>query len=227
MDIISVVIVAGGSGSRMGAAIPKQFLEIKGLPILFHTLILFDSIIEINEIIIVVPKDLKNSFMEKLENLGLQKKYKVKSGGKTRQESVKNGLSVIDPLSKKVLIHDGVRPFVKEEEIKAVISELDFFDGAVLGIPVVETIKKTDSQNLVSETISRENVFLAQTPQGFKTSILKKVHQWALEDGLVLTDDSALMENFGFGVKIVEGSRENIKITTPADLEFGEKLLSF
>jgi 2-C-methyl-D-erythritol 4-phosphate cytidylyltransferase len=223
----SAVIVAGGSGLRMGSDIPKQFLELKGHPVLFHTLMKFDCINEIDEIIIVVPQNLKESSEKQINEFDLKKPFRVKSGGRTRQESVKEGLSCISAESSKVLIHDGVRPFVKKEEIRSLINELDFFDGVILGLSVVETIKKTDDQNIVSQTIPRDNIFLAQTPQGFRVSVLKKVHEWALEDGLVLTDDAALLENFGFRVKVLEGSRENIKITTPSDLEFGKKILGF
>jgi 2-C-methyl-D-erythritol 4-phosphate cytidylyltransferase len=187
---------------------------------------LFDSLEEIDEIIIVVPAKLEDFSREKINCLGLKKKFQIKSGGKTRQDSVKEGLSCINTKSIKVLVHDGVRPFVQKNEIQSLIKELNFFDGAILGIPVVETIKKTDSEKIVTNTIPRENIFLAQTPQGFRVSVLKKAHHLAKEKDLDFTDDAALLENFGFKVKIVEGSRENIKITTPADLEFAAKLLN-
>ncbi|MCB9481701.1 MAG: 2-C-methyl-D-erythritol 4-phosphate cytidylyltransferase [Desulfobacteraceae bacterium] len=224
MCFTSAVIVGGGKGLRMGSDIPKQFLSIDGLPILFHTALVFDSVEEIDEVLIVVPENLIEFCCDQIKVLNLKKSFKLVSGGKQRQDSVRNGLDQVDSKSSKVLIHDGVRPFVKKDEIISVINGLDLYDGVILGIPVVETIKKTDPGKIVNKTISRENLYLAQTPQGFKTSILKKVHEWALEDGLDVTDDSALMENFGFQVKMVEGSRENIKITTPSDLEFAKKL---
>lgn len=225
MDFTSAIIVAGGKGLRMGSEIPKQFLEINGLPILFHTVQLFNSVEKIDEIIIVVPEKLKEFCTQKIKNLNIEKQCKIVSGGFERQDSVRNGLASISSESLKVIVHDAVRPFAKKDEILSIINELDLFDGAILGLPVVETIKKTDSSSVVTGTIPRDNIFLAQTPQGFKVSVLKKVHEWALEDGLVATDDSALLENFGFQVKILEGRRENIKITTPADLEFAYKLI--
>jgi len=224
MSFTSAVIVGGGKGLRMGTDIPKQFLEINGLPLLFHTVLLFDSVEEINEVLMVIPLQLKEFCNNQVKTLNLKKTLKLVTGGRQRQDSVRNGLDQIDPKSTKVLIHDGVRPFVKKEEVLSVIKELDFYDGAILALPVVETIKKTNSNKIINETVSRENIYLAQTPQGFRTSILKKVHEWAFEDGLTVTDDSALLENFGFQVKIVEGSRENIKITTPSDLEFAKML---
>ncbi|MDY0360211.1 MAG: 2-C-methyl-D-erythritol 4-phosphate cytidylyltransferase [Desulforegulaceae bacterium] len=225
MSFTSAIIVAGGKGLRMKSNIPKQFLEINGLPILFYSALVFDSVDEINEILIVIPESLKDFCGEKIKNINFKKKCKLVTGGIERQDSVRNGLVAIDPESFKVLIHDAVRPFVKKDEIVSIINELDFYDGVILGLPVVETIKKTDSSKIINETIPRNNIFLAQTPQGFRVSVLKKVHEWALEDGLAATDDSALLENFGFQVKILEGRRENIKITTPADLEFVNKLI--
>lgn len=227
MDFTSAIIVAGGSGKRMGGDIPKQFLEINGLPVLFHTLILFDSIKEIDEIILTLPEAhiewFKSNFFSQVK---IETILKIVKGGKERQDSVKKGLEKIAEKSDYVLVHDGVRPFVTPEDIKKVIKSVADNDGVILGVPVSETIKKTDENNNILSTIPRNRTFLAQTPQGFKTEVLKRLHSEAKEKNLIVTDDASLLEHSGYRVKLVEGSRFNIKITTPDDLNFAKKLIS-
>lgn len=225
MDFISAVIVAGGMGKRMGSKTPKQFLSLKNKPILYHTIKRLGLIPEINEIIIVLPEDhiswFENEIMPKLD---IDKKIKITMGGLERQNSVKNGLEKLDKKSSMVLIHDGVRPFVTKTEIKKLIDRCKKTGAVIPGVPVVETIKKCNGDKLIRKTISRENLFLAQTPQVFKTEVLKKAHEKGVRENISATDDSLLLELLGMEVEVVEGSRFNIKITTPEDLEFAEMI---
>lgn len=227
MCFSSAVIVAGGSGKRMGAKIPKQFLLLNEKPILFHTVSLFNKCPQINEMVVVLPENDITWFKESIEkNLSFKKPFKVVKGGKERQDSVKNGISSVSEQSDIVLIHDGVRPFVTENHIKELINECLKYDCVIPGLSVSETVKRSDSKNYIVETISRDNLFLAQTPQVFKTSVLKKAHDYAEKNNIAATDDALLLEETGHKVKIYNGLRANIKITTPEDLEFANLIIN-
>ena len=226
MAFISVIIVAGGSGKRMGTKIPKQFLSLNGFPLLLHTLARFDEISEIDELILILPQKDLSWFENYLKKNSIKFKTRLKfvSGGKERQHSVKNGLDLLDLQSSVVLIHDGVRPFIKKDEILGLINDLNTFDAVIPGISIFETIKKCSLDKVVEKTISRDNLFLAQTPQVFKTRILKEAHKKAEKDENFATDDALILEQMGYRVKLRPGSRMNIKITTPDDFEFAEIL---
>jgi 2-C-methyl-D-erythritol 4-phosphate cytidylyltransferase len=222
MTFVSSVIVAGGMGKRMKSSVPKQFLPVHGQPVLFYTLKLFDLVPEINEIIVVLPKSEIDQFTKEIsDNLNLEKEIKITQGGVERQDSVRNGLDQLNKSSSIVLIHDGVRPFVKKEKISELIKScMNGSSGAVLCQPVFETIKHADENGFIKKTVPRDNIYLAQTPQAFKTKIIKSLHLKALEQKIKATDDSQLLEHFGFDVRVIQGDRENIKITVPEDLDF-------
>ncbi|MGM0418280.1 MAG: 2-C-methyl-D-erythritol 4-phosphate cytidylyltransferase [Thermodesulfobacteriota bacterium] len=228
MTFVSSVIVAGGMGKRMKSSVPKQFLPVHGQPVLFYTLKLFDSVPEIDEIVVVLPKSEIDHFYTQIsDKLKPDKKIKITEGGVERQDSVRNGLDKVNESSSIVLIHDGVRPFVKKDRISDLIKCCrDGCYGAVLCQPVFETIKYADENGFIKKTVPRDNIYLAQTPQAFKTKIIKSLHLKALNQGLNATDDSQLLEHFGFDVKVVQGNRENIKITVPEDLEFAAKFFA-
>ncbi|MBQ6554237.1 MAG: 2-C-methyl-D-erythritol 4-phosphate cytidylyltransferase [Firmicutes bacterium] len=220
----SAIIVAAGIGRRMGADIPKQFLELMGKPILSYTLEAFDLSNDIDEIIIVTNAD-NIPYVRDTIALPYKKVKAVISGGSERQYSVLNGLQAVSKNADIVLIHDGVRPFVGKDCIKNIIEETKIHGCCVLGMPVKDTIKICTEDGIVETTPQRSLLWQAQTPQAFKYDIIMEAHKKAQADGFLGTDDSMLTERFGYKTKMVSGSYENIKITTPEDLDIGLKIL--
>ena len=219
----SAVIVAAGSGKRMGTATPKQFLQLNGREILSYTIETFDSSSDIDEIVIVTSPE--NTKHVKELSAAFGKVKAVVNGGSERQYSVFNGLSALSPDCETVLIHDGVRPFVTHESISRIISETKKHGCCVLGMPVKDTIKLCTSEGYVETTPDRSLLWQAQTPQAFRYDIIMDAHKKAAEDKFLGTDDSMLTERLGHKTLMVEGSYENIKITTPEDLDIGLKIL--
>jgi len=200
----------------MGGTLPKQFLEIEGIPILKRTLEVFVSHPLIQEIAVVVPCEHAH-FFEKhvLSGFHTEKNITIADGGQTRQQSVFNGLMKLEHTDV-VVIHDGVRPFVDPDIITRTIDTAQLLGAAIAALPVRETVKRQIGDRL--ETVSRESLWLAHTPQSFRTHLIVKAHKLAKAVGFDSTDDAALVERLGQPVAIVEDSYDNIKITTPADL---------
>jgi len=222
----AVVIVAAGKGKRMGGEVLKQYLEIGGMPVLARTLMCFQKSGLINQIVVVTGNDeVDFCKTEIVEKFNFDKVFHIVAGGKERQESVFNGLSALDADTDIVLIHDGVRPFVKMEDIENIISDTINFDCCVLGVRVKDTIKECGEDDFIRDTPERNKLWIAQTPQAFKYNIIMKAHMKALEEGFVGTDDSMLAERIGYKVKMTEGNYDNIKITTAEDLYFGEAVI--
>ncbi len=222
----SVIIAAAGSGKRMKSDIPKQFIKINGKPIAAYTIEKFEAVDEICEIIIVTGKGDIDFFENEIIKKYKYKKIKaVVAGGEQRQHSVFNALTEADKSCDVVLVHDCARPFVSEQDIKKIINETILNDACVLGVKLKDTIKMCDERGFVEKTPNRELLWAAQTPQCFKYDIIMKAHLKAKEDGFLGTDDSMLAERIGIKVKMVEGSYDNIKITTPEDLFAAEKRL--
>ena len=237
---VFVIIPAAGLGTRMGGltagakparvtAASKQFAEIGGTPILIHTLRKFEGVSEISEIVLALRTD-DGAFHARLQKEGLRKKITLVEGGENRQQSVANGLAKIaaapDDL---VLVHDAVRPVVDAEIIGSVIQAAARHGAAIAGLPAVDTVKQVDRTAdgaIVVSTIPRARVVLAQTPQGFRYDVLKKAFDEAQSDGFHGTDEASLVERTGHEVAVVMGSAQNIKITTPADLELAEFFLA-
>lgn len=219
----TALIAAAGSGSRMGANIPKQFIKINNKPILIHTLEVFDTCPYIDHIVVISRKDDIDYIKSLLDENNIKKVSSIVAGGKTRQESVINGLNAVN--DDIVLIHDGARPFVNHEQIKALIDEILVSSAASLGIPVTDTLKLSDNKTIV-KTVDRANLFGIQTPQGFKTDLIKKAHKYAMDNSLSVTDDCSVCEAMGIDVKIIDGSPLNIKITTPDDLILAKAILA-
>ena len=231
---VFVIIPAAGLGTRMAAPSAKgppskQFKELGGVPILVQTLQKFAENGAVNEIVIALRKNEIAGFREQLEkqfpNIA-RKNVKLVEGGEHRQNSVANALAAIaadrDDI---VLVHDAVRPFVTAEIISGVIDAAQKQGAAIAGWPAVDTIKQVDRTAegaIVTATIPREHVVMAQTPQGFRYSILKKAFDEATADGFVGTDEASVIERSGQPVAVVMGSPRNIKITTPADMELAE-----
>lgn len=221
----SVVIVSAGRGSRMKADINKQFLKLQNKEVIAHTIDKFYNNENIGEIIVVVREDEAEFFkINIIEKYGY-KNIKIAFGGSERQDSVYNGLKMVDENCKIVLIHDGARPFVNNETIDSAIESAKENKCVIVGVPVKDTIKVIDENNNVCDTPDRSTLWSIQTPQVFDYSLIMKAHEKAREDNYYGTDDSMLVEYFGQKVKVVEGSYNNIKITTPEDLKIGEEIL--
>ena len=211
---VSAIIPAAGSGERFGEE--KQFKLFSGRPLIFHTLRLFLQSDYIDEIIVAVPSANVDSTHRDVLSISAGKPVKVVAGGILRQDSVKNGIDVSDSLSTLVCIHDAVRPFVTEDIIQRSISACEFADGAVVGIPSKDTVKFSEN-GLIKETLDREKIWLAQTPQCFHKNKLLQALYNAEKENLIGTDESALMEAMGFSIKLVDGESNNFKITTKDD----------
>lgn len=221
----SVVIVSAGRGSRMKADINKQFLKIKDKEVIAHTIDKFYNNENIGEIIIVVREDEKEFFKSNIIDKYGYKNIKIAFGGPERQDSVYNGLKVLDKNCEIVLIHDGARPFVTDEIIEKSIKCAQKYNCAIVGVPVKDTIKIVNENNDVCDTPNRNTLWSIQTPQVFDYSLIMNAHEKAKADEYYGTDDSMLMEYLGYDVKVVEGSYNNIKITTPEDLKIAEEIL--
>jgi len=211
---VSAIIPAAGSGERFGEE--KQFKLLSGRPLFFHTLKLFLQSDYIDEIIVAVPSANVDSTHRDVLSMSAGKPVKVVTGGTRRQDSVKNGIDVSDSDSTLVCIHDAARPFVTENLIQRSISACEFADGAVVGIPSKDTVKISEN-GFVKETLDREKIWLAQTPQCFHKNKLLQALYYAETENLTGTDESALMEAMGFSIKLVEGESNNFKITTKDD----------
>jgi 2-C-methyl-D-erythritol 4-phosphate cytidylyltransferase len=203
-----------------------------GAPILMHTLRKFAATAQVAEIYIALRENEIAGFRERLEKEGkdiLQKKVELVAGGEHRQQSVANALAAVSAASDDiVLVHDAVRPFVTEEIIEEVIAGVEKHGAAIAGMPAVDTVKqveRTADGALITATIPRERVVMAQTPQGFRFNLLKKAFDEATADGFMGTDEASLLERSGHEVAVVMGSPRNIKITTPSDMELAEFFL--
>ena len=224
---VIAIIPAGGSGRRMGAAVPKQFLMLANRPLVVHTLQVFERTPAVAEVILVVPRDEQSrTLTDVVERYGIKKVLKVVAGGETRQESVRQGLEATDETTDIVVIHDAVRPFVTEELVSRSIDVARENGAAVVAVPVRDTLKEVASDGRILRTVDRSNFWLAQTPQTFRRSLLSAAYQKAGHDRFHATDDAALVEHLGYQVRIVPGRWDNIKITTPDDLIMGEAILA-
>lgn len=220
------VVPAGGRGQRMGTSIPKQFLELGGLPILVHSLRVLQASPRIADIIVAVPESERHYCLtEIIERYQFTKVRDVVLGGKQRQDSVRLALSAAGQAHTLVLVHDAVRPFLTSEMVEAVLDRAAEVGAALIALPMRDTVKRVGRDSQVKETVDRDGLWLAQTPQAFRAPLLHHLHQKAYQEAVQVTDDAQLMEYFGHPVSVVEGSGENIKITRPEDLVIGEAIL--
>lgn len=220
------LIVAGGSGQRMKTAERKQYLKIDGKPIIAHTLLVFEKCPQIDSILLVLPReDIDMVRRDILPPLHMEKLVRLIPGGRQRQDSVYNGLQHLDSTCRIVVIHDGVRPFVTPDQINNSIFEAGKSGACIVGIPAFDTLKRVTDTGIIEATLERQYVWLAQTPQAFRYNLIKDAHERARAANITKTDDAALVEHMGLSVKIIPGSRRNIKITTPEDLEFSKAML--
>ena len=224
-----VIIVAGGKGLRMGSDIPKQFLPIGGKPVLMRTLERFRQYSPTLQIILVLPKAQQDYWRKLCEEYNFTVDYQLADGGETRFHSVQHGLALIpDDAEGVVGVHDGVRPFPSVEVIRNCYETARTAKAVIPVIPVVETVRKITQKepsllcNSNSVTVPRNDYRLVQTPQCFDIQLLKAANGQPYNDGF--TDDASVVEAFGFDITLVDGNRENIKITTPYDLKIAEVL---
>ncbi len=226
----TVLVPAAGMGRRMGATVNKQYLQLGGCSILARTLELFERHPAISRIIPILPADEIEYFKEQvLPDCGLTKLVAIVSGGKERQDSVRNGLQQLQLIGAQadsvVLVHDGVRPLIEPELISQLIDIAVLKGAAVVGVPVKDTIKEVED-GLIVATPERSRLWQVQTPQAFRFELLFRAYQKAAQDNFAGTDDASLVERLGAQVVMVEGDYRNIKITTPEDLLIAEALLA-
>lgn len=218
------IIVAAGSGTRFGADRPKQFLEIGGKPLLIHTLGKFENCAAIDEIILILSENEIENFQKILENFQISKISKIIAGGKTRAESVRNGLNSLDKNAVGIVaVHDGARPLVSSEEIAKTIETAHEIGAVCLVAPVFDTIKRVSDGKIVG-TVDRNKLRRALTPQTFRFEILQTAFSDENFDAMA-TDECFLVEKAGFEIGFVDGSAKNIKITTREDFVLAENLL--
>jgi 2-C-methyl-D-erythritol 4-phosphate cytidylyltransferase len=221
----TAIIAAAGTGSRMASDRPKQFLQLAGTPIIFHTLAPFEQCDSIHEVIVVLPSEDASAFLTLAGKRGLRKLSRVVPGGATRADSVHRGLMAIRPATAGIVaVHDGVRPFVTVEEIESVVALAESDGAAILVAPVTDTIKQVSGNSIVT-TLDRHELRRALTPQCFRYELLRKAFEQSDVNDPSLTDESALVEKIGVRVSVVEASIRNMKITTPEDLLIAEAFI--
>jgi len=226
LDNVGVVIPAAGQGKRMGASLNKQFLALRGIPLLAHTVSVFQSSDQVREIVIVGAKDDIPVIEEIVESYRLDKVAAVPIGGAVRQESVFAGVQALSAATQRVVVHDGARPLLTLELFHRFLAEAEETVAAITAVPLKDTVKLVNQEGWVVETPPREQLRAVQTPQVFERAVLEEAHRRAAQTGFIGTDDASLVEWLGYPVKVLEGSAENIKITTPDDLWLAEKILA-
>ncbi len=223
---VYAIVPAAGSGTRLGGKIRKQFLPLKGKPILILTLQRFEHCPDVDEIVVVVPESDIVETEALLSRYRIHKVSKTVVGGSRRQDSVSNALKRITPGdSDLILVHDAVRPFVECKQITQLIKACKEFDAAVLAVQPKDTIRRSAGGRFFDQTIDRNALWLVQTPQVFKAKLLMRAFEQASREKFYSTDETALVERLGVKARIVEGSYDNIKITTQEDVDLGLLIL--
>jgi 2-C-methyl-D-erythritol 4-phosphate cytidylyltransferase len=226
---IIAIVPAAGLGKRFRSPVKKTFVDLKGVPLIIHTLIRLCEEKIITEVVPVLhAEDIDNGF-DLIKTYGLHKIKRIAQGGTERQDSIYNALKLLEQNGIEsgsiILIHDGVRPVIPEGLIEKLIEELKNYDGAIPGFPVKETLKEAALDGTVISTVERERFWTVQTPQAFYFDTIKKAYEAAYTKGFYATDDAALVENMGARVRIITGSPLNIKVTTPEDMEMVEWIM--
>jgi 2-C-methyl-D-erythritol 4-phosphate cytidylyltransferase len=228
MNRVTAILPAAGLGTRMGAETPKQFLSLDGVPVLLFTLRRLAACPAIWDFIIATRAEEVDSLTATVAKENLTRPVRVVRGGDSRQDSVANALTYVDPETELILVHDAVRPLVTVSQIERVIAEASACGAAILGIPAMDTVKEVKRASLpndvalITATIPRERVVLAQTPQVFRSSLLMQAFAQARQDGVTASDEAGLVERTGHDVHVVVGSERNLKITRPGDMELAE-----
>ena len=219
------IVPAAGSGSRMGGSSPKQFLRLGGVPVLVRTLAALGRSRVIGGIVVVVPPSAVERTRRVLSRHRVPRVLAVVAGGRARQESVWLGLQAVPAAADVVVVHDGVRPFITGRLVRDVVEAAQRFGAASCGLPIRETVKRA-REGFVEATVDRDGLWLVQTPQAFRRTLLWEAHEKARRDGFLGTDDAGLVERVGAPVRMVAGLAENLKITTPDDLARARVLMA-
>lgn len=221
--MIAAIVVAAGKGVRMGLALPKQFLSLQGIPLLCHSIRSLSFLVD-RLILVVAEQDISYCRDHVLVDQDLPLPVEIVAGGAQRQDSVFCGLSVLGPEDRWVVIHDGVRPFVPIKALQQCIQLARKTGACIVGMPAIDTLKRVNDLGLIQVTLDRAGIWQAQTPQVFRTELVLQAHRKARTEGYSGTDDASLVEWMGHPVSMVQGSRYNIKITTPEDLRVAEAI---
>lgn len=226
MSKVTALIPAAGMGRRMGKAVAKQFLPLGDKPMLAHTLLAFQRASEIDEIIPILSKeDMEYCLRDVIEAFHITKVKTLVAGGRERQDSVYNGILKTDKDTSVLLVHDGVRPFVTSEMIRMSVEHARRGECVAVGVPLKDTIKEVDEKGMVIKTLERSRLWAIQTPQAFPAAVLRNAYENAFRNKYYGTDDATLVERAGGRVRVIMGSYENIKMTTPDDLVLAEEIL--
>lgn len=223
MQNVAAILLAGGSGSRMKADRPKQFLALAGRPVVQHSLALFASMPEISQLIVVVAEVYRQDFNKIAAELGVSLTFA--DPGKERQDSVYSGLRAVADGASLACIHDAARPLVTAQNVRDVLQDAVVHGAAVLGVPSKATIKESADGEFVLRTIERKRIWEIQTPQVIKPELLRRGFEKVRAEGLDVTDDVSIVEQLGEPVKITMGEYTNIKLTTPEDMIIAESIL--
>jgi len=220
-----VIVMAGGTGTRFGGDVPKQFQLLGGMPVILYSLKAFQKMECVDGVVLVVPRDWRVFCEDLAREHKLTKVTRIVTGGANRQESVYNGLLKVkeDAI---VAVHDAARPFVCEDAVLSVIDAANVHKAATLALPATDTIKMADAEGNVTQTLPRESLYTIQTPQAFCKADLLEAHEKARVEGFLGTDDCQLMERAGISPKIVIGNVDNMKITNAADLGLAEYMMT-
>jgi len=220
---VFVIVPAAGSGTRIGGGIKKQFLPLRGKPIIVHTLQQFEHCPDVDEVALALPESAMSEMEAIVGRFRLHKVSKMIVGGAKRQDSVRHVLNrLLLKDSDIILVHDGVRPFVEIKRIAHLLKVCKEYDAAVLAVQPKDTIRRSTGGGFFDQTLDRTALWLIQTPQAFRAKLLVKAFEKAKKDKFYSTDEAALVERLGVKIRIVEGSYDNIKITTLEDLELGQ-----
>ena len=223
----SAIIVAAGSGVRLGSDVPKAFVKICGRTMLSYSLDAIRQVSSIGEAVIAVPEGFESAARAEATALGLAIPIKITPGGIERQDSVRIALALTSSESELVIVHDAARPLATPAMFEACLTAAARCGGAIAAIPVADTLKRVaDPDCAIAATVARAGLWQAQTPQAFKRDVLVAAHQRAVSEGIVATDDADLVERSGAQVEVVEASTANIKITTQSDLAIVEAIIA-
>lgn len=225
-DMVYALIVAGGKGTRFGSPIPKQYASLAGVPILARTLRVFDECDAVDRLVVAVPPEDIGFVLDTIVDSAVwRKRIFVVGGGARRQDSVFNGLAAIPPEAALVVIHDAVRPLVTCATITACADAARQHGACIVAWPVGDTLKRVSDSGCIEATLPRDRVWMAQTPQAFRSALIRMAHEHARREQVTSTDDAGLVERMGATVHLLPGSLRNLKITTQEDLALAEALL--
>lgn len=225
MQNLSVIIPAAGSGQRMGSTVPKHLLKVGGKSILEHTVTKFLGVPQLKQIVIATSRSNFEEIESMFEGIPEHIDFRIVEGGSERQYSIQNALDEVTDEVSLIAIHDAVRPFIRSELIITCCEVAEKSGGAIVAVPAKDTIKKVGLNHIIEDTPDRSKLWQAQTPQIFKKELIEKAYRSAIEDNFVGTDDASLVERVGGKVMVIEGDRENLKITYPIDFKIAEFIL--